>query len=161
MKNQTTLNVTHENRIDQAQQQAIDAAKAFAKRHAGVYDSEEIMERIFWLFGANFDWIDKVHNAERAIQAFFKTVANPKISTEIQLQMGEVYYQSLIDLLNEIPDLCEAVQIGQFRGEIDAVMYGYKYFDENSKVDPEKWFLDHAEDYKRKLAAFNAERQTM
>lgn len=161
MKNQVTSNVTPETRIDQAQQQAIDAAKAFAKGHASVYDSEDIMERIFWLFGADFDWIDKVHNAERAIQAFFKVVANPKISTEIQLQMGEVYYQSLIDLLNEIPDLCEAVQAGQFRGEIDAVMYGYKHFDENSKVDPEKWFLSHAEDYRRKLAAFNTERQAI
>jgi hypothetical protein len=152
---QIALTVTKEDRIEAARQQAISAARALAKSQAEVYYSENLNERIWWLFGGNFDWIDKVHQAELAIHAFFKMVAKPKIAEQIESQMGESNYEWFIEMLSEIPSFCQALQMEQFRGEIDAILYENQTFDEDFTGDEEKWFLTHAEDYKRKLSAFN------
>lgn len=146
---------TFSSKIEVAREKSIQAAKSLAKRHAERFSSENIQDRIHWLFGGDFDWIDKVEQGRLAISAFFQMAANPKVAEQMEKIMGSTSYEWFIELLGNLPSFLEALRLEGHEAEIDVVMLENHLFGEEFSGDAVQWFLQRTEEYKRKEKSFD------
>lgn len=143
--------------LDLARRRAIKSARDFYNAKSKILSSEDLAEKLYWLFGSSHTWADNTFIYRHAIDDLFSALANPALSTVLIKDTGEYSYEVLVSMLHQLRLFCESMEDDFYRSFIDQSMFRAPGLSVTRNAIT--WFNEHAAKYRLKLAVLKVEQE--